>query len=212
MAVSGKSGGNKTVRILCYGSSTTWGYDPRSGSRFPETVRWPCVMKNRLGSGFEVMEEGYSGRTVCDYIPSENPANGIQYLEKLLETVEFDFIIIFLGINDLFADRDVSVKHIASGIEKMIHRVKFTHPGSVTIIVTPPRINGDFEEAYLYQSEIEKSGRLSHEFKHTAASNVSLFVDADKFLKNSPIDGVHLEAQDHVKFGSYMADFIRLSL
>ncbi len=212
MDVPGSGLGGRQTVILCYGSSTTWGYDPKSGARFPENTRWPCVMRDQLGEGFVIIEEGLNGRTVLDHIPSIHPANGFQYLDSLLDNVGFDFIVIYLGINDLFADREVPVRHVAGGMEKMIHRVKFKRPGAVIIIVSPPKINGDFEAAYLYQSEIEKSGKFSHEYKHIAAANACLFVDADRITVSSPIDGVHMEEAGHLRFGAYMADFIRLSI
>jgi len=204
--------GNTKRIILCYGSSTTWGYSPQSGSRFDENTRWPCVMLSDLGALFEVIEEGYSGRTVLDHIPGENSANGLQYLEGLLDRVFFDIIIIFLGINDLFADREIPVKKIAGGIEKMIHRIKFKCPGKEIVIVAPPQIHEDFEEAYLYQIEILKSKQIYHEYKHIAALNGCQFADAGKVVSSSPLDGVHLEGKEQIKFGHYMADFIRLTL
>ena len=199
--------------ILCFGSSTTWGYDPASGgNRFSDNIRWPSVMAHELGENFKIIEEGFSGRTVLDHIPYEHPANGYQYLNELLEKVNFDFIIIWLGTNDLFADRETSVKHIAEGIEKMIHRVKFVKAKAHIIIVAPPQINEDFEAAYLYQSEIEKSRRFSHEYKHIASANSCFFLDAGKIVSNSSIDGIHLEKEESIKFGRYMADFIRMSI
>ena len=170
-------------KILCFGSSSTWGYDPMSGARYDETIRWPCIMKSLLDSSFEIIEEGLNGRTVLDHIPGQHPANGHQYLLELLDKYNFDFITIFLGINDLFADREVSVKHITKGIEKMVHRIKIEKPHSSIIIISPPQINGDFESAYLYQIEVEKSRRFSHEIKHMASHNNCYFVDADKIVK-----------------------------
>ena len=198
--------------ILCYGSSSTWGYDPMSGGRYTEEVRWPCVMSSLLGSSFRIIEEGLNGRTVLDHIPNANPANGHHYLAELLNKYSFDFITIFLGINDLFADREISVKHITAGIEKMAHRIKIEKPHSDIIIISPPQINGDFEAAYLYQIEVEKSRRFSHEIKHMASKNNCYFVDADKIVQNSEIDGIHFDSENHIKFGKYMADFIKLSM
>lgn len=202
---------NKKV-ILCFGSSTTWGYDPMSGNRFPENIRWTSIMARELGEKFEIIEEGFNGRTVLNHIPYNHPANGYQYLEELFGHADFDFIIIFLGNNDLFANRETSVKHVAEGIEKMIHRVKFIKPHSHIIIVAPPQINEDFEAAYLYQSEIEKSKKFSHEYKHIASINSCFFVDAGKVVSTSSIDGVHLDKEENIKFGTYMADFIKMSL
>ena len=204
--------GDKKV-ILCFGSSTTWGYDPVSGGkRFSDDTRWPSVMAQQLGKEFDIIEEGFSGRTVLDHIPHTDPTNGYQYLNELLEKAEFDFIIIWLGINDLFANRELSVKHIAEGIEKMIHRIKFIKPMAHIIIVAPPQINEDFESAYLYQSEIEKSKKFSSEYKHIASANGCLFLDAGKIVANCDIDGIHLEKEDSIKFGRRMADFIKMSI
>ena len=57
-------------RILCYGDSNTWGYDPvnfdeRTGlpARYPEHVRWPGVMRDLLGPDYVVWEAGHNGRT-----------------------------------------------------------------------------------------------------------------------------------------------------
>jgi len=207
-----KKNSNKKI-ILCYGSSTTWGYDPASGgTRFPDNIRWPSVLQCELGDAFEVIEEGFSGRSVLDHIPYNTPANGYQYLNELLEKVDFDFIIIWLGINDLFANRETSVKHITEGIEKMINRIKFLKPKAQILIVAPPQINEDFEAAYLYQSEIEKSKKFSQEYKRTASANNCFFLDAGKIVCNCTIDGIHLEKDDHIKFGKYVADFIKMSI
>jgi len=197
--------------ILCFGSSITWGYDPASGGkRYPDDTRWPSVMMRELGMDFEVIEEGFSGRTVLDHIPHNHPANGYQYLNELLERVEFDFIVICLGTNDLFANREISVKQITEGIERMIHRVKFLKPKANIIIVAPPQINEDFDAAYLYQSEIEKSKKFYNEYKHIASINSCFFLDAGKVIKNSKIDGIHFEKEECIKFGKHMADFINV--
>ena len=198
--------------VLCFGSSTTWGYDPASGGiRFPDDIRWPSVMAHELGENFRVIEEGFSGRTVLDHIPDNHPANGYQYLNELLEKVEFDFIIIMLGINDLFANRETSVKHIAEGIEKMIHRIKFLKTKAHILIAAPPQINEDFDAAYLYQSEIEKSKKFSKEYKHVASENSCFFLDAGKIVSNCNIDGIHLKKEESIKLGRYMADFVKMS-
>ena len=157
------------------------------------------------------MKKGLNGRTVLDHIPGQHQANGHQYLAEILGKYDFDFIIIFLGINDLFADREVSVKNITKGIEKMIHRIKIEKPHSDIIIISPPQINGDFEAAYIYQIEVEKSRKFPHEIKHMSSRNNCYFVDADKIVKNSETDGIHFDKNDHIKLGKYMADFIKLS-
>ena len=52
-------------RILCFGDSNTYGYDPRGG-RFDEETRWTGKLARLLGDGYVVIEEGFNGRT-CVY-------------------------------------------------------------------------------------------------------------------------------------------------
>ena len=35
-------------RILCFGDSLTWGFNPATRTRFDEDSRWPCVMQQAL--------------------------------------------------------------------------------------------------------------------------------------------------------------------
>ncbi len=50
-------------RIVCYGDSNTYGYDPRSylGGRYPETVRWTALLS---ADGWTVINEGENGRSI----------------------------------------------------------------------------------------------------------------------------------------------------
>jgi lysophospholipase L1-like esterase len=50
-------------RILCYGDSNTWGYDPVSKDRLDRDTRWPRALRVALASGYEIIEEGLGGRT-----------------------------------------------------------------------------------------------------------------------------------------------------
>ena len=49
-------------RILCFGDSNTYGYDPRGG-RYDENTRWTKRLDTLLGDGWTVVEEGFNGRT-----------------------------------------------------------------------------------------------------------------------------------------------------
>jgi len=53
--------------IMVYGDSITWGWLPTSPIvptvRHEKKNRWPDVMLNSLGDGYNVITEGLSGRT-----------------------------------------------------------------------------------------------------------------------------------------------------
>ena len=50
-------------RLLCYGDSNTYGYDPRSylGGRYPKTVRWTGLLD---AEGWKVINKGENGRSI----------------------------------------------------------------------------------------------------------------------------------------------------
>ena len=59
-------------RILAYGDSNTWGFDPVTwGSvpmtleRYPEDIRWTGLLQKALGKDALVLEEGLCGRTTA---------------------------------------------------------------------------------------------------------------------------------------------------
>ena len=50
-------------RIVCFGDSNTWGLNAETMRRFPEEVRWPCLLQEKLGDEYQIIEEGLPGRT-----------------------------------------------------------------------------------------------------------------------------------------------------
>ena len=64
-------------RILCFGDSLTWGYDPAKRVRFEEDSRWPCVMQAALGDDYKVIEEGQNGRTIYRCLPRKPYSVGL---------------------------------------------------------------------------------------------------------------------------------------
>ncbi len=49
--------------VLCYGDSLTWGYHPETGERIGINKRWSGVLRNEMGSDYQIIEEGLNGRT-----------------------------------------------------------------------------------------------------------------------------------------------------
>jgi lysophospholipase L1-like esterase len=45
-------------RILCYGDSNTWGYNPVTQDRFDKHERWTGQLSQALGSNYDIIEEG----------------------------------------------------------------------------------------------------------------------------------------------------------
>ena len=50
-------------RVLCYGDSNTWGYNPVTQDRFNKYERWTGQLTLTPGGGYDVIEDGLNGRT-----------------------------------------------------------------------------------------------------------------------------------------------------
>ena len=52
------------MRMLCYGDSNTYGYDPRGfvGDRYPAECRWVNILAQQ--TGWEIRNEGQNSREI----------------------------------------------------------------------------------------------------------------------------------------------------
>ena len=80
------------MRILCFGDSNTYGYDPRSffGDRYGAEDRWVDLLAKQ--TGHECINAGANGREI-----PHNP----HALRLLTEHVPVDIFLVMLGTNDL---------------------------------------------------------------------------------------------------------------
>lgn len=81
-------------RILCYGDSNTYGYDPRSylGGRHPKAVRWTGKLEV---AGWEIIDQGENGRSI-PRLDSE-----IEAVAQAVQVDEPEVLTVILGGNDL---------------------------------------------------------------------------------------------------------------
>ena len=90
--------------ILIFGDSLTWGSNPENGgARHARADRWPSVLAEGLGAGFEVITEAMRGRSTAyadDVVDAER--NGAKLLASaLFSHAPLDLVILMLGSNDL---------------------------------------------------------------------------------------------------------------
>ena len=52
-------------RVLCFGDSNTYGYDPARDGRYGDDERYPMVLQDLLGDGWSVVEEGPAHRMLA---------------------------------------------------------------------------------------------------------------------------------------------------
>ena len=108
-------------RILCFGDSNTYGYDPRGG-RYDENTRWTKRLDALLGDGWTVVEEGFNGRTCVMDDPTEGGyKSGANYLPPcLMSHNPLDMVAIMLGGNDSKQRFGLNPMTIGEGIMQLI--------------------------------------------------------------------------------------------
>lgn len=205
--------------VLCFGDSNTYGYDPTTGLRYPESVRWTALLQGLLGTDYKVIEEGCNGRTTVFDDPIEGWKKGLDYLRPCLNTHKpVDIVIMMLGSNDLKEVFHATPEDIASGAETLVKEIiDFTEIKQEfvpeIILVSPPEIGEDIKNSVFYgsfsENAIDRSKALAPLYKKVAETYSSCtFVDAAAYIKASPVDSLHLSPEAHAKLAEVFASLI----
>lgn len=197
-------------KILCYGDSNTWGFSPRDGSRFPTDIRWPGVLRRCLGEGCTVIEDGLNGRTLCSFGMDADPLNGSEHLITVVKAYkDVELLIIYLGINDLFVDPEISILSMSLELAETIDTVQKFRPSMKVLVLSPLPVNVGIEYHACYHEQVEKSFNLSGEFKSVAEKTGCDFLDPSQVISASRDDGVHIDAEEHIKLGFHLCTIVR---
>jgi len=205
--------------IICFGDSNTWGYSPVDGSRFPPDTRWTGILQKSLGSDYRIIEEGLNGRTTFINEEGEEARplrSGSDVLPIILESYRpLDFIIIMLGTNDLKVEFNLSVEKIAQGSKnlcKMVLNSEYlTDNQPQILLVSPTHIGSTImpDQKEFFDKARDKSLQFAGLYEKAATELGVHFLDAAKIAKVSEVDGVHWDADEHVKFGKYLTPIIK---
>jgi lysophospholipase L1-like esterase len=202
-------------RIVCYGDSNTWGYDPATRRRFPADVRWTGVLARELGSGYQIIEEGLNGRTTILDDPWEPERNGKTYLRPCLESHQpLDLVTIMLGTNDLKARHRVSASDIAQGAAVLVdvaqhHARRADDSPAPVLLICPPPIATLTTFDRMFEGADAKSRELGRYFRMVAEWHDVPLLDAGDVIVSSDLDGIHFGAAEHTKLGAAVADAVR---
>jgi lysophospholipase L1-like esterase len=213
-------------RILVFGDSNSWGFAPRAANeattRYDASTRWPTVMAARLGSAFELVEEGLSGRTTdLDDFEIDLPSahlrgaifNGAKLLPAILAShLPLDLVIIMLGTNDLkvrFKRSPQKIAMAALGLTRLIAEceggVATVYPTPKVLLIAPPPVGTGFHDPEEWRGSYEKSLELGSTLRDAAAAANILFLDAGQVITTDGMDGIHFSAEAQVKLGEAVA-------
>jgi lysophospholipase L1-like esterase len=198
--------------VLCYGDSNTWGSDPETRERFTEDVRWPGVLRKRLGDEYRVIEEGLPGRTTVRDDPIEGDhKNGRTYLMACLESHRpLDLITLMLGTNDLKARFGSSASDIAQGAASLADMMLRSGCGPdggppIVVLISPPAVATLTDMAQMFEGAEEKSRQFAGHYERFAEQHGCEFFDASEVIVSSDVDGIHLDAGAHGMLGQAVA-------
>ncbi len=201
--------------VLCYGDSNTWGYDPSTAGRYAMGERWTGVLRQELGNGYLIIEEGLNGRTTVWDDPIEGYKNGKEYLIPCLQTHKpIDLVVIMLGTNDLKMRFSVPAYDIANGAGVLVDTVKKSDAGldegpPKVLLMAPPPVAKLTEFAEMFVGAEDKSTGFSEHYRRVAEEHGCDFFDTAEVIVSSDIDGIHFEAGEHQKLGKAVADQVR---
>ncbi|MEM9010963.1 MAG: SGNH/GDSL hydrolase family protein [Pseudomonadota bacterium] len=206
--------------VLCYGDSNTHGTLPMHGledrRRLGPGQRWPGVMRQALGAGWQVVEEGLPGRTTVHPDPIEGAhVSGLAGLPIALASHRpVDLVVLKLGTNDLKARLGLPVIDLGLGLERLVNDIQASDAGPDgaapdILLVAPPPIMEVGPLGEIFAGGAEKSAALGTLAAGIARRHGLAFLDAAEHIAVSPVDGVHYDAGAHAKLGRAIAEAVR---
>lgn len=208
------------LQILVYGDSLTWGIIPNTRRRLAFTERWPGVMERALGEAglqVRVIEDCLNGRRTAWEDPFKPGRNGLDGVEQRLEIHSpLALVIVMLGTNDFQSAHQNNAWLSAQGLASVIRAMRRAPiepgmPAPPILVVAPPAIRtppGGQPIWEKFEGAPARSQGAADAYKAVAAELECAFFDAGKVVATSPIDGVHLDADQHTRLGSDLARFV----
>lgn len=169
------------MKVICYGDSNTWGYDPQA--KFGECYdpRWTDMLSEF--TGWDVINEGVNGREVPDEaasIPSDT-----------------DLFLVMLGTNDL-----LQLDTPEAAALRMEHFLSGADPHKVVLIAPPPMVWGEWVQD---QELMDDSLRMAQLYQELAARLEIRFLNAGDWNIPLSFDGVHFTREGQRLFAEKLA-------
>ena len=181
------------MRILCFGDSNTYGYDPRGfiGDRYGAEDRWVDLLAKQ--TGHECINAGTNGREI-----PRNP----YALRLFTEHAPVDIFLVMLGTNDLL--QGASAKEAAARMEAFLNPL-LPHWSQILLVSPPPMKRGAWVPT---EALVAESIRLAEEYKFLAEKLNIPFVDTRHWDIELAFDGVHFTVDGHHAFANHLMEVI----
>lgn len=181
------------MRLVCFGDSNTYGYDPRSffGGQYPG--RWTDLLAE--STGWEVVNLGQNGREI--------PARAGSLSDLLRRD---DLLVVMLGGNDLLSHPHITAREVAAKMERFLQSLPLCR---VLLVSPPPMVMGEWVSE---ERLIRESAALSGAYEALARRLGIGFADAGQWGVELTFDGVHFTESGHRAFAAGLQEVLSCSL
>lgn len=176
------------MKVICFGDSNTYGYDPRSylGGRYEKEHRWVDLLAAH--TGWQVENRGLNGREI--------PREAVDL------PAGTDLFIVMLGTNDLL--QFWPPERAGEKMETFLASLAISRE-KVLLIAPPPMVFGDWVQD---EELVEDSLTLARCYQDLAARLGVRFADAGAWDVPLAFDGVHLTEDGHRRFAVGLLQFL----
>ena len=183
------------MRILCFGDSNTYGYDPRGcfDDRYSAEDRWPDLLAKQ--TYWDVINAGVNGR--------ELPCNPYA-LRLITEYTPMDIFLVMLGTNDLL--QGASANETSARMEGFLNPL-LPYCKQILLVAPPPMRRGAWVPT---EDLVKESVQLAEEYKLLAEKLNIPFVDTHHWNIELTFDGVHFTEAGHHTFAENLVKELRL--
>lgn len=168
------------MKVVCFGDSNTYGYDPCSwmGGRYPADSRWVDVLAEK--TGWEWTNLGENGRCI--------PRRPVPF------PADTDLLVVMLGTNDLL--QGCTPEQAAERMEGFLSGLPLTRE-KILLIAPPPMTFGEWVPD---ETLVRASRTLAVAYRTLAQKLGIRFADAGNWNVPLAYDGVHFTGQGHRAF------------
>ncbi|MBQ3865143.1 MAG: arylesterase [Clostridia bacterium] len=185
-------------KILAFGDSNTWGFNPSTEERYASNIRWTKLLQTSLEPHYLVLEEGLCGRTTCFDEPGRPGINGLSALPGILQAnAPIDKAILMLGTNDCKKIYNLPAAAITEGLKRCLLQItEYVRPKKI-LLISPVFLEEEALGSVYDRNSLSVCRELKDSCKELAAACGTSFLAASSLAKASTIDGEHLTEEGH---------------
>lgn len=174
--------GGEIMKVLCYGDSNTYGFDPRGifADRYDEN--WCDLLAQK--TDWEVINGGSNGRSL---------PGSTRWIDSYLRKYEgIDRVLIMMGTNDILQERPTT--RIVKDMDTLLEHLQTAWPEVEVVLLSPPPI------AIWGESFDDQLAEVIEGYQWLVEKWKIKFVDTTKWGLSMAFDGVHLSEAGHRMF------------